>query len=68
MRLFAALASAGSTVQSELRTRRDAAELKRLDDRMLRDIAVSRSEIHNLVRRPVACRQGTHLDHRAWGN
>src|SRR5262245_47424982 len=52
MRLFAALAKARSAVQSELRARRDAAELASMDDRMLRDIGISRSEINSLVRRP----------------
>src|SRR5215831_12770088 len=45
MRLFAALAKARSAVQSELRARRDAAELASMDDRMLRDIGISRSEL-----------------------
>jgi len=53
MRLFAALAKARAAVQSELRARRDAAELASMDDRMLRDIGISRSEINFLVRRRV---------------
>lgn len=52
IRLFAALARAGSAIRAESRARRAYAELARLDDRMLRDIGVSRSEIHSLVRRP----------------
>jgi len=49
--LFAVIARAGSVVQAELRARRDAAELASLDDRMLCDMGVSRSEIQRLVRR-----------------
>ena len=64
MRLFAALAKARSAVHSELRARRDAAELASLDDRMLRDIGISRSEIDSLVRRPVARAPGRHSDLR----
>lgn len=54
MGLFAPFARAGSAVRAELRARRAYAELASLDDRMLRDIGISRSEIHSLVRRPVA--------------
>jgi len=61
MRLFAALAKARSAVHSELRARRDAAELASLDDRMLRDIGISRSEIDSLVRRPVAGARAAHV-------
>ena|SRR5215475_3545391 len=61
MRLFAALAKARSAVQSELRARRDAAELASMDDRMLRDIGISRSEINSMVRRPDAGARGAHL-------
>src|SRR5215510_3075500 len=61
MRLFAALAKARSAPQSELRARRDAAELASMDDRMLRDIGISRSEIDSLVRRSVAGARGAHL-------
>jgi len=64
MRLVAALAKARSAVQSELRARRDAAELASKDDRMLRDIGISRSEIDSLVRRPVAGARGAHLGWR----
>src|SRR5215471_2330799 len=60
MRLFSALAKARSALQSELRARRDAAELASMDDRMLRDIGISRSEIDFLVRRPVPDRRGEH--------
>ena len=61
MRLFAALAKARSAVQSELRAGRGAAELASMDDRMLRDIGISRSEIDSLVRWPVAGARGVHL-------
>ena len=61
MRLFAALAKARLAVQSELRARRGAAELASMDDRMLRDIGISRSEIDSLVRWPVAGARGAHL-------
>jgi len=61
MRLFAALAKARSAIQSELRAHRDAAELASMDDRMLRDIGISRSEIDSLVRWPVAGARGVHL-------
>ena len=61
MRIFETLAKARSAVQSELRARRDAAELASMDDRMLRDIGISRSEIDSLVRWPVAGARGAHL-------
>jgi uncharacterized protein YjiS (DUF1127 family) len=54
MRFLAALSRAISAVQAELRAHRAAAELANLDDRMLRDIGISRSEIPSLVRHPVA--------------
>jgi uncharacterized protein YjiS (DUF1127 family) len=57
LRLFAALARASSGVRAELRARRAAAELASLDDRMLRDIGVSRCEIQSLVRRPIVSAQ-----------
>src|SRR5262249_52635699 len=52
--LFAAIATAGSALRAELRARRAAAELASLDDHMLRDIGVGRSEIQTVVRRPTA--------------
>src|SRR5215468_6702180 len=61
MCLFAALAKARSAIQSELRARRNAAELASMDDRMLRDIGISRSEIYSLVRGPIAGARGAHL-------
>jgi uncharacterized protein YjiS (DUF1127 family) len=45
-------------LKSELQARRAAAELVRMDDRMLRDIGVSRSEIATLVRRSARPRPG----------
>jgi uncharacterized protein YjiS (DUF1127 family) len=60
-RLFSALAKARSALQSELRARRDAAELESMDDRMLRDIGISRGEINSVVRRPVASARRAHL-------
>src|SRR5215831_16344997 len=72
MRLFEALAKARSAFRSELRARRDAAELASMDDRMLRDIGISRSEINSLVRRPVAVRtlagSGTATCGSDWSN
>ena len=41
-------------IEAELAARRAAAELADLDDRMLRDLGLSRSEIENKVRRPAA--------------
>jgi uncharacterized protein YjiS (DUF1127 family) len=39
-------------IEAELAARRAMAELADLDDRMLRDLGVSRSEIESKVRRP----------------
>src|SRR5262245_55241793 len=64
-RLFGALAKARSAVQAELRARRDAAELASMDDRVLRDIGISRNEIDTLVRGPVTGGRGPHLRRRA---
>ena len=41
-----------SALSGELETRRAARELSELDDRMLRDIGISRSDIHRIVRQP----------------
>jgi len=44
------LSRLGSTLKAELQARRAAAELAAMDDRELRDIGISRSEIDYLVR------------------
>ena len=49
---FARLRRVMSVLSGELEARRTARELCELDDRMLRDIGISRSDIHRLVRRP----------------
>jgi len=61
MRLLAALARARSAVQAELRARRDVAELASMEDRMLRDVGISRSEINVLVRGRLSRKQPEHL-------
>ena len=48
--LFAILSQLAASLTAELRARRAAAELAAMDDRMLRDIGVSRSEIERVVR------------------
>ena len=48
--LFAILSQVAAALTAELRARRAAAELAAMDDRMLRDIGVSRSEIERVVR------------------
>jgi uncharacterized protein YjiS (DUF1127 family) len=50
MSLFATLPRLTSSVKAELRARRAAAELAEMDDRMLRDMGVSRYEIASAVR------------------
>jgi uncharacterized protein YjiS (DUF1127 family) len=51
-RVFAALSGLRLVLQAELRARRAAAELARMDDQMLRDIGISRSQIESVLRRP----------------
>jgi uncharacterized protein YjiS (DUF1127 family) len=51
-RLVAALKRLRSAIESERQSRRAALELERLDDRMLRDIGIGRSEIDRVVRGP----------------
>jgi uncharacterized protein YjiS (DUF1127 family) len=53
-RILAFVAILKRAIEAELAARRATAELAELDDRMLRDLGVSRSEIENKVRRPVA--------------
>jgi uncharacterized protein YjiS (DUF1127 family) len=51
--LLALLSRVVFAIQKELRAHRADAELASLDDRMLRDIGVSRTEIRGLLRRPL---------------
>jgi len=53
-RILAFVTIVKRAIEAELAARRAAAELAELDDRMLRDLRLSRSEIENKVRRPVA--------------
>jgi len=50
-RVYVSLATIISAIKSELRARRAAAQLASMDDRMLRDIGISRDEIGAVVRR-----------------
>ncbi len=49
---FALVTRVISALSSELEARRAAREVSELDDRMLRDIGISRSDIEGLVRQP----------------
>jgi uncharacterized protein YjiS (DUF1127 family) len=51
-RILAFVTIVKRAIEAELAARRAAAELADLDDRMLRDLALSRSEIETRVRRP----------------
>jgi uncharacterized protein YjiS (DUF1127 family) len=48
------LSRLASALKTELRARRAAAELAAMDDHMLRDIGISRSEIEHMVRQSPA--------------
>jgi uncharacterized protein YjiS (DUF1127 family) len=50
--LFASLSRLSMVLRAELQSRRAIAELAMMDDQMLRDIGICRSEIEHAVRRP----------------
>jgi len=52
---FAILSELKLALKAELQARRAAAELTQMDDRMLRDMGISRSEIESAVRRHARC-------------
>ena len=58
--LVAALQRLRSAIEAERRARRAIIELERLDDRMLRDIGIDRSEIDRAVRGTRAMRTYWH--------
>ena len=51
-RILAFVTIVKRAIEAELAARQAMAELAELDDRMLRDLRLSRSEIENRVRRP----------------
>lgn len=51
-RILAFLTIVKRAIEAELAARQAMAELAEMDDRMLRDLGLSRSEIENRVRRP----------------
>ena len=50
--VLAVLKGIRKAIEAELAARHAIAELAGMDDRMLRDLGISRSEIENLIRRP----------------
>ena len=65
-RLLGTLSRVRSALHAELRARRDAAELASMDDRMLRDIGISRCEIDTVVRRSVLIIAGAQEAEFGW--
>ena len=51
-RILAFMTIVKRAIEAELANRQAMAELAEMDDRMLRDLGLSRSEIENRVRRP----------------
>ena len=51
-RILAFMTIVKRAIEAELAARQGMAELAEMDDRMLRDLGLSRSEIENRVRRP----------------
>ena len=52
VRILAFMMIVKRAIEAELAARQAMAELAEMDDRMLRDLGLSRSEIENRVRRP----------------
>jgi uncharacterized protein YjiS (DUF1127 family) len=56
-RILAFLKAIGTAIKAELAARRAIAELASMDDHMLRDLGISRSEIESAVRPPRCVRE-----------